>query len=439
MFVESDCESGFGQDNDQDSMLESAIIVEESEAIENAKLDNVGEHSVKAMENEDAASEEKEDAYVEGAAGYVAEVSEEGSNPDFEIVESESLQNLSVDSETGSAKMEMLSENGNKSTNSDPEVEQSMKLPDTVTHLVSTMGVNVYIVGTAHFSLESQEDVAKTILMTRPRVVVVELCVGRLNILRLNEETILEEAKNLNFEKIRATVKQYGAVQGALYLLFLSTSAHLTRQLGMAPGGEFRRAYNEARNVEGCRIHLGDRPIHVTLHRALAALSLWQKMKLVWHLLLNRSPISPEEVERCKQKDLLEEMLEEMTGEFPSLSQVFVQERDLCLAHSIQIAVADAKEEAVTKKFTETPAVVAVVGIGHVAGMAKYFETVSERDVKRVMHMPPPSRGSRVFVVAIKLSLVGLAAYGCYRLAPKLPLKKLPFSIPSFGTSIFTR
>ena len=95
----------------------------------------------------------------------------------------------------------------------------------------------------------------------------------------------------VEIEKIRATVKQYGAVQGALYLLFLSTSAHLTRQLGMAPGGEFRRAYNEARNVEGCRIHLGDRPIHVTLHRALAALSLWQKMKLVWHLLLNRSPI----------------------------------------------------------------------------------------------------------------------------------------------------
>ena len=34
--------------------------------------------------------------------------------------------------------------------------------------------------------------------MTRPRVVVVELCVSRLNILRYDEKTILEEAKNLN-------------------------------------------------------------------------------------------------------------------------------------------------------------------------------------------------------------------------------------------------
>lgn len=37
--------------------------------------------------------------------------------------------------------------------------------------------------------------------MTRPRVVVVELCVSRLNILRFDEETILEEAKNLNMGK----------------------------------------------------------------------------------------------------------------------------------------------------------------------------------------------------------------------------------------------
>lgn len=171
-----------------------------------------------------------------------------------------------------------------------------------------------------------------------------------------------------------------------MYLLFLSTSAHLTRQLGMAPGGEFRRAYHEGRNVQGCRIHLGDRPIHVTLHRALAALSLWQKAKLVWHLLLNRGPISAEEVERCKQKDLLEEMLEEMTGEFPPLSRVFVQERDLCLAHSLQLAAADAASEARSNsQLNEPPTVVGVVGIGHIAGISRYFGKVSESDVRKVM------------------------------------------------------
>jgi len=292
VFVESDSELGLGQDAGQVDEAGVNKNVEANGAADNLKSEeDCGADVCDSVQESEVQKDSNEDGNVEASAALNVTESEEGSNPDFEIVEDDSIQNFSVDSETNSSKTEMHSENSNKSASSDPEVEQSMKLPDTVTHLISKSGVNVYIVGTAHFSHESQEDVAKTILMTRPRVVVVELCVGRLNILRLNEETILEEAKNLNFEKIRATVKQYGAVQGALYLLFLSTSAHLTRQLGMAPGGEFRRAYNEARNVEGCRIHLGDRPIHVTLHRALAALSLWQKIKLVWHLLLNRSPI----------------------------------------------------------------------------------------------------------------------------------------------------
>jgi hypothetical protein len=32
-------------------------------------------------------------------------------------------------------------------------------------------------------------------------------------------------------------------VKGVMYLLLLSMSAHLTKELGMAPGGEFRRYY----------------------------------------------------------------------------------------------------------------------------------------------------------------------------------------------------
>ena len=47
---------------------------------------------------------------------------------------------------------------------------------------------------------------------------------------------------------------------------------------------------------------------------------------------------SKEDVERCKQKDLLEEMLKEMTGEFPALSEVFVNERDLFLTNSLRMA-----------------------------------------------------------------------------------------------------
>jgi hypothetical protein len=42
-----------------------------------------------------------------------------------------------------------------------PEEEKESELPHTVTKLESPSGGQVFIVGTAHFSKESQEDVAK--------------------------------------------------------------------------------------------------------------------------------------------------------------------------------------------------------------------------------------------------------------------------------------
>nr|CAG4652050.1 EOG090X0AQH [Triops cancriformis] len=290
-------------------------------------------------------------------------------------------------------------------------------LPETVTRLQTPYGIPVYLVGTAHFSLASQEDVGKTIRLVQPNVIVVELCKSRMNMLHLDEETILREAKDLNIQKIRLTIKQQGAVQGTLYLLLLSMSAHITRQLGMAPGGEFRRAFQEAQKLPNCMVHLGDRPIQVTLQRALASLSIWQKIKLAWHLLSSNEPISKEEVEKCKQRDMLEEMLAEMTGEFPALSQVFVKERDVYLAHSLQLA-ADSLARLVHPENPAKPSVVAVVGIGHVAGIVEHFGRVSQADVLQVMMIPPKSLSSRLLTFSIKASLCGLALWGCYKVLP---------------------
>ena len=39
-----------------------------------------------------------------------------------------------------------------------------------------------------------------------------ELCSSRVNILQLDEATLLEEAKNINFEKFRAAIKQVNVV-----------------------------------------------------------------------------------------------------------------------------------------------------------------------------------------------------------------------------------
>ncbi|TMS40023.1 hypothetical protein L596_006460 [Steinernema carpocapsae] len=242
----------------------------------------------------------------------------------------------------------------------------------------------VYLVGTAHFSPESQKDVLKTIRVTQPDIVMVELCPARISILQLDEKSLLEEAQNITLEKMKQVVKQSGLIQGILHILLLTTS---TKKLGMAPGGEFRAAHQGTLHIDSCRLILGDRPLAVTLSRALHSLSIFQKIRLFFHILRSNSDeITQEDVENCKRKDLLEELLKEMSGEFPQLSKIFVDERDQYMTNTLHALIRNnTVQKRATWKMLNDPTVpyqpitiVAVVGIGHMPGHHGPLERAGE-------------------------------------------------------------
>ncbi|EPB76370.1 hypothetical protein ANCCEY_04531 [Ancylostoma ceylanicum] len=298
----------------------------------------------------------------------------------------------------------------------------------------------VYLIGTAHFSKESQEDVVNTIAATQPDLVMVELCPSRISILSMDEQTLLKEASDLNTQKILTTIKQSGVVQGILHVLLLSMSAHITRELSMAPGGEFRAAHkavmqtqrnlsrrsrigicyerNQSRikdfHIERgsmplhlgfgvlCRLVLGDRPIHVTLQRALGSLNFWQKIKFFWHVAMSHNAsITPEEVEKCKQRDLLEQLLAEMAGDFPKLSKIFVDERDAYMTHALHsLLLKNTIEKRLSWERTDVDwqplRVVAVVGIGHTPGIAAHWN--NPVDIAPLLHVPPTSTSTKNYI-----------------------------------------
>ncbi|OWR46141.1 traB domain-containing protein-like [Danaus plexippus] len=291
------------------------------------------------------------------------------------------------------------------------DVEPDNGLPNTVTVLDAPDGGKIYLVGTAHFSLESQEDVSKVIQKVCPHIVMVELCEQRTNILLLDEEVILREAKNINIAKIRTTMAENGVFNGLMYILLLNMSAHITRELGMAPGGEFRRAMAEAKKIPNCVIQLGDRAIDITLHRAISSLTWGQTIRFIWHLLTSNQTISLEEVERCKQKKLLEDMLEEMAEEFPPLKRVFVVERDMYLSHSLQVAALQPRREPCR--------IVGVVGIGHVAGIVEHWGKISPQDIAPLLKVPPPSVSTRVLRVCVRAACAGALVYAVYKMVPR--------------------
>lgn len=288
-------------------------------------------------------------------------------------------------------------------------------LPRTVTELVAEDGSRVYVVGTAHFSDDSKRDVVKTIREVQPDVVVVELCQYRVSMLKMDERTLLREAKEISLEKLQQAVRQNGVASGLMQMLLLKVSAHITEQLGVAPGGEFREAFKEASRVPFCKFHLGDRPIPVTFKRAIAALSFWQKVKLAWGLCFLSDPISKDDVERCKQKDLLEQMMAEMVGEFPDLHRTIVSERDVYLTYMLRQAARRLElpraSDAEPRKCVPS-VVVGVVGMGHVPGIEKNWTT--DLNIQEIMTVPPPSASGRVSRLAVKAAALGLLGYGVY-------------------------
>lgn len=301
--------------------------------------------------------------------------------------------------------------------------EFDKNLPPTVTLLRNEHGSKVYIVGTAHFSKESQDDVSLVIRNVCPDVVMVELCAARIHMLNHDEKTLLEEASDISLAKIRSITKSNGLVNGLFYILMLNMSAKITKDLGMAPGGEFRRAVEEMHRLPNPVLHLGDRSINVTLQRAFNGLSFWQTVKIVFKLIFSNKTITKEEVEQCKQKDLLEELMEQMAGEYPVFRDVFVSERDLYLCYSLTVA---ATPQIVDVNGTTKPVtVVGVVGIGHTAGIVKNWGKVDESQLPAILTIPPASLGNRIFKFTIKYGLLSLIGYGIYKIVrPRIPAIK---------------
>ncbi|XP_053989317.1 traB domain-containing protein isoform X1 [Hylaeus volcanicus] len=286
------------------------------------------------------------------------------------------------------------------------------RLPETVTLLTTPEGAKLYLVGTAHFSVESQNDVSMIIQAVQPHIVAVELCKSRVSVLEYNEDDLYQYANSLTYEHIIQTIKEYGTSNGLLRILLLRMLSHVTKDLGMAPGGEFRTAFQEAKKIPNCVVQLSDRPIKTTIQRVVKLLSWWQIIKLTWQLIRIDGHINKEFVETCKQRGVVSDFISKLKEEFPAVEQVFVTERDLCLTYSLQ--------EACLPKLTANgiiqPRVVGVVGIGHTSGIMEHWGKVKQSDIPPLMSVPPQALSTKILQFTTKVSLLSVVIYVGYKI-----------------------
>jgi pheromone shutdown-related protein TraB len=261
--------------------------------------------------------------------------------------------------------------------------EQPFSFSENV-HVLDHAGRKVYLIGTAHVSEDSVDEVEHVIETVRPDTVCVELCQTRFDAL-MDED----RWKKLDIFKVIRDGK-------ALFLMAnLAISGYQRRigaDLGVQPGSELLGAAKKGEEV-GAKVDLIDRNIQTTLKRTWANVGFFKKVKLLGAVFGSLLPgeedeVTKEDIEKLKSGAQLSELMEEFSKALPEVKEPLIDERDLYMVEGIRQAPGKS--------------IVAVVGAGHVPGMLASFEKSIDREALDVI---PPTK---LWVKALKWLIPGL-------------------------------
>jgi len=272
----------------------------------------------------------------------------------------------------------------------EPGTVQEFAEEHPMVHRLEHDGRRILLVGTAHVSQESADLVDAVIRRQRPDTVCVELCESRYQALRQKDRW-----RDMDILKVIRGKKAFLLL---LNLLLASFQKRIAQQLGIQPGQEMIKAV-EAAESTGAEIFLADRDIRATLSRTWRLMGCWEKLKLVFQLMLSigrTEEITEEDIERMKQEDILETLLAEIGKSHPAMRSVLIDERDRYLCAKIRSAPGRR--------------IVAVVGAGHVPGIQRYLG--SPVDLESLERVPPAGKLVRALKWGVPALIVALLVLG---------------------------
>ena len=260
----------------------------------------------------------------------------------------------------------------------------------------------IILIGTAHVSKESQILVEETIKKEKPDTVGIELCDQRY-------KTITDK-NSWKRMKITEVIKKNKTYLLLLTLILSSFQKRIGDKLGVEPGSEMISAIKTAKK-NNMDIELLDRNIQVTLKRAWAKLSFFEKIKMLSSIMAGlfvTDKIDEQTVEKMKDKNIINEMMEDLSKDFPKMKRTLIDERDSYLATKILR--------------TKSKKMVAVLGAGHIKGVVKKITEEKEEDLKTLTTIPKKFPYGKILGYAIPLLFVSIIIYG--------------FTVSGFDTSL---
>jgi len=257
----------------------------------------------------------------------------------------------------------------------------------------------ILLVGTAHISQKSAEEVEQVIRDEKPGRVCIEIDAAR-----YKSMTEGNNWKNLNISQI---IRQRRGFLLLANLVLSSFQRRMGENLGVKQGAEMMKAV-EVSDELGIPYTFADREVQVTLRRAWAKSRFFNKMKLIASLIgsvISKEELTEEELEKLKHRSALEDMLGELSKILPSVKEVLIDERDRFLASKIFT--------------TEEVKIVAIVGAGHVSGIIQWLKKLDAGEVDSglddIDKAPQPSKIGRLIPWLIPVIIVGLLVAGFFR------------------------
>ncbi|WP_172118598.1 TraB/GumN family protein [Halomonas hibernica] len=245
---------------------------------------------------------------------------------------------------------------------------------------VTVGGTTYTLLGTAHVSAQSADDVKMLADSGLYDAVAIELCDARHHSMT-NPDAMGEQDLFQVFKQGKAGMVAASLALGAF-------QQRIAEQSGIEPGAEMRAALEECRN-RNLPLLLVDRDVGITLKRIYRNVPWWQRFSLFSGLIgsvLSRQDVSKEEIEKLKEGDMLEATFSEFAAESEALYTPLIRERDRYMV--LRLA-----EQAPPGRFKN---VLVVLGAGHLKGTVEHLEAplpenpTVEREALEAS--PPPSK-----------------------------------------------
>ncbi len=259
-------------------------------------------------------------------------------------------------------------------------------------------GRTITLIGTAHISQDSINEVTEAIKTQKPDCVAIEL-----------DQKRCDSIKNPDSWRQLDIVKVLKRGEGFLLLANLvlaSFQKRMGQNVGVRPGDEMVAAMKVAEELN-IPTTMVDRPIQTTLRRAWAKNSLWGKCKLLSAMIssaFTSEKISSEEIEELKNNSEMDSMMKELSDYMPTVKEVLIDERDKYLASHIWES--------------EGSNIIAVLGAGHLPGVQAYLEKIAagqeSTDTTEIANIPSKTLDAKIkgwIIPAIIVILIGMGFY----------------------------